>query len=239
MKTFEKNLHSVSRAAAYRRGCKSPGKVSSWSIAPLRYFPVETKIRFFYPIHTLNHWKELSGVLGCLSCWRLQCRFPAEAAPIYTMHEALMGYCPWGWEMRPVNWIYSLWRHCPQLVLSTATKSSPLGYFSRLLQEVSNWPHFLWGLTLLHAELRSTAGLLCPSPFICGTNLMTLCLMVWDSLVLSADPMHFYLFHLHFLFRSTLFPLFLPSMGWLGGVGVFRLIESINILSQHCTADFS
>ena len=35
------------------------------------------------------------------------------AAPIYTMHEALRGYCPWGSVVRPVNWIYRLWRHCP------------------------------------------------------------------------------------------------------------------------------
>ena len=25
----------------------------------------------------------------------------------------LRGYCPWGWGVRPVNWIYRLWRHCP------------------------------------------------------------------------------------------------------------------------------
>ena len=35
------------------------------------------------------------------------------SALIYTMHEALRGYCPWGWGVRPVNWIYRLWRHCP------------------------------------------------------------------------------------------------------------------------------
>ena len=27
---------------------------------------------------------------------------------------------------------------------STATRSSPLGYFSKLLQVVDNWPHILW-----------------------------------------------------------------------------------------------
>ena len=37
----------------------------------------------------------------------------AKTAPIYTMPEALMGYCPWGWGVRPVNWIYRLWRYCP------------------------------------------------------------------------------------------------------------------------------
>ena len=28
---------------------------------------------------------------------------PAEVALIYTMHEALRRYCPWGWGVRPVN----------------------------------------------------------------------------------------------------------------------------------------
>ena len=49
----------------------------------------------------------------------------AEASPIETwsyyktlrqgheLHEALMGYCPWGWGVRPVDWIYGLWRHIP------------------------------------------------------------------------------------------------------------------------------
>ena len=31
-----------------------------------------------------------------LSGWRLQGRFPAEAAPIYTIHEALRVHYPWG-----------------------------------------------------------------------------------------------------------------------------------------------
>ena len=37
-------------------------------------------------------------------------------APIYTMHEVIWLYCPWGWAV-PVNWIYSLWSHCPKLVV--------------------------------------------------------------------------------------------------------------------------
>ena len=40
------------------------------------------------------------------------CSSPAEVALIYTMHVALRGYCPWGWGVRPVNWIYRLWCHC-------------------------------------------------------------------------------------------------------------------------------
>ena len=33
---------------------------------------------------------------------------PVEVALIYTMHEALRGYCPLRWGVRPVNWIYHL-----------------------------------------------------------------------------------------------------------------------------------
>ena len=80
---------------------------------------------------------------GYLACWRLQDRFPAETALIYTMHEAFRGYCPWGLGVRPVIWT-SLTplsvADCP----STATRSSPLGYFSRLLRVAHNWRHILW-----------------------------------------------------------------------------------------------
>ena len=66
------------------------------------------------------------------------------AAPIYTMHEALRGYWPWGWGVRPVNLISDaivrswLW--------STATRCSQFGYFNRFLQVVTvdNLPHILW-----------------------------------------------------------------------------------------------
>ena len=49
----------------------------------------------FYPV-----WPHRQG--DCLACWRLKCRFPAERD--YTdLYEALTGYCPWGWGVRPVN----------------------------------------------------------------------------------------------------------------------------------------
>ena len=67
-----------------------------------------------------------------------------ETVPTYTVHEALRDYFPWGWG-------------CDQSIISTvsdgivrswlwstATRSSPLGYFSGLLQLVDNWPHILW-----------------------------------------------------------------------------------------------
>ena len=55
-----------------------------WVAAEARWFPSLLKVA-----RSINGW--------------------AEAAPIYTTHEALSGYCPWG-PMRPVNWIYHLWR---------------------------------------------------------------------------------------------------------------------------------
>ena len=69
---------------------------------------------------------------------------PAEVALIYTMHESLRGYCPWGWgyDQSIVSTVSDaivrswLWL--------TATRSSPLGCFSTLLKKVNNWPHILW-----------------------------------------------------------------------------------------------
>ena len=61
--------------------------------------------------HSYPEWPHRQG--GCLACCGCTFGFRAEVALIYTMHEALRGYCPWGWGVRPVNWIYRLWRHCP------------------------------------------------------------------------------------------------------------------------------
>ena len=69
----------------------------------------------------------------------------AETAPIYTVHEVLRGYCPWESGGGCCNQLIGptvsdaivhswLWL--------TATRSSPLGYFSRLLQVVIIDPTF-------------------------------------------------------------------------------------------------
>ena len=63
---------------------------------------------------------------------------PAEAALIYTMHEALKRYCPQGWGYdQPIGSTVSdaivrswLW--------STAARRYPLGCFSRLQQVGDN-----------------------------------------------------------------------------------------------------
>ena len=65
---------------------------------------------------------------------------PAEVALIYTVHVALRGYCPahegGGWDQSILSTVSDaivnswLWL--------TATRSSPLGCFSTLLQVVDN-----------------------------------------------------------------------------------------------------
>ena len=75
---------------------------------------------------------------------RLQGRFPAEAALIYTIHEALrvtahegeVGHKSIGSTVSDAIIGSWLWL--------TATRGSPLGYFSRLVQVVDNCPHILW-----------------------------------------------------------------------------------------------
>ena len=79
---------------------------------------------------------------------------------------------------------------------------------------------------LLVKGLLSIAEALCPSLCLFGTILVTLCLMVWNWLVSRAEPMLSCWHDLLFLFSLLLFYLFLPSIGWLCGVGVFGLIVS-------------
>ena len=78
---------------------------------------------------------------------------------------------------------------------------------------------------LLVLGLLSIAEALCPSLCLFGTILVTLCLMVWDWLVSRAESMLSCWHDLLFLFCLLLFHLFLPSMGWLCGVGVLGPIE--------------
>ena len=73
--------------------------------------------------------------------------------------------------------------------------------------------------------LLSIAEPLCHNRCLFGTILVTLCLMAWDWRVSRAEPMLFCWHDLLFPFCHQLFYLFLPSMGWMYGVGVFGLIE--------------
>ena len=79
---------------------------------------------------------------------------------------------------------------------------------------------------LLVVGLLSIAEAMCPSLCLFGMILVTLCLMVWDWRVSRAEPMLSCWHDLLFRFCLLLFYLFLPSMGWLCGVGVFGLIVS-------------
>ena len=78
---------------------------------------------------------------------------------------------------------------------------------------------------LLVVGLLSIAEALCPSLYLFGTILVTLCLMVWDWRVSRAEPMLCCWHDMLFLFCLLLFYICFPSMGWLCGVGVFGLIE--------------
>ena len=65
--------------------------------------PIVKKVRLY----------TLSGGIGKVVAAAGARSIRAEVALIYTMDEALRGYCQWRWGVRPVNWIYRLWGHCP------------------------------------------------------------------------------------------------------------------------------
>ena len=72
-------------------------------------------------------------------------------------------------------------------------------------------------MILLAVELLSNTGPLCPSQCLFGTILVTVCLMVWDCLVLRTDPMLSCCPDLLLLFVSYYFLFFfLPRVGCLG-----------------------
>ena len=57
------------------------------------------------------------GKVGCLACWRLQsCKIESRLWRSYTdLYYArdAQRVLPNRVEVRPANWIYRLWRHCP------------------------------------------------------------------------------------------------------------------------------
>ena len=85
--------------------------------------------------------------VGLAYTWK-RVRAPVVAASLAIcrprLHRAIRGaqrLCPWGWGVRPVNWIY----HCPSLVVVDCNQEFPIWcYFSILLQVVDNRPHILW-----------------------------------------------------------------------------------------------
>ena len=80
----------------------------------------------------------------------------------------------------------------------------------------------------------------CPSRCLFGMILVILCSMVWDWRASRAEPMLSCWHDLLFLFCLLLFYLFLPSMGWLCGVGVFGLIDcSHSLPALHSWLQFN
>ena len=76
-----------------------------------------------------------------------------------------------------------------------------------------------------YAQPRSTAGLLFPCKYLCGTILLTPYSMVWDWRVSSAGPLRLYWLTARSLFVSNCFIFsFFHLMGWYCGVGVIELI---------------
>ena len=93
-------------------------------------------------------------------------------------------------------------------------------------------------LRLLAVELLSIAGPLCHAQHRYETILVTLCLMVWDWRVLRAEPTPTCWPNLFFLCLQL--SQFLPSTGWLCGVGVLGLIGCSHSLSAlHCRLFFN
>ena len=86
-------------------------------------------------------WPHRQG--GCLACWNRCSLSWAETAPIYTMLEALGG----GTAHEGRGCDQSIGSSISDAIVrnwlwSTETSSSPLGYFSRLLQVVGNCQTF-------------------------------------------------------------------------------------------------
>ena len=109
-----------------------------WVIFEIKFIKLLLISFAIYP-----EWPHRQG--GCLAWWSCKARsipYWAETAPIY-MHEALKGYFTWGWgcDQSIGSTVSDPIVH--SLLWSTATRSSPLGYFSILLQVVDNWPHIL------------------------------------------------------------------------------------------------
>ena len=95
----------------------------------------------------------------------------------------------------------------------------------RLVLLVMPWLLISTRSSLLVVGLLNIAEALCPSLCLFRTILVILCLMVWDWRVSRAEPMLSHWHDLLFVFCLLLLYVFLPSMGWLCGVGVFGLIE--------------
>ena len=104
-KTINERTYKGILIWSHRNQGEEIGDVIKVKFSMTRSLPVEN----LPPIYTLSGRIGLRWLPRML---RLHVRF-RWGALIYAIHEALRGYCPWRWGVRPVNWIYRLWRHCP------------------------------------------------------------------------------------------------------------------------------
>ena len=127
------------------------------------------------------------------------------------------------------------------LYVHTKSRAPSLLYMSRMWRCVLHvvlWSHISTLMRLLAAEPHSTAGLLFPFQYLCGTILVTPNSMVWGWQVSRAGPMTFYFPWCSLLFCLLQFSLSLLSFyglvlwGW--GLRTDRVLIT---LSQPCTAN--
>ena len=90
--------------------------------------------------------------------------------------------------------IVDLWQYyvcciCPGATLCTLVM---VPYLCQSVSHAAFWWHIGILMRLLAAETRSTAGLLFPSRYLCGTILLTLYSMLWNWRVLRDWQMFFF-----------------------------------------------
>ena len=112
--------------------------------------------------------------------------------------------------------IIDLWRYYVCCTISGVTRSTLfmvlyLCRMCRCMLDAVLWLHMCAFMSLLTAELRSTAGLLFSYQYLCGTIFVTPYSMGWDWWVSRPVPLPFYWPSCSLYFRLLLFSLSLPS----------------------------
>ena len=208
--TFEKHLRSVSSAAAQRLGIMR----KSWQVFNDRSLLLGSFWSFVLPV------LEYCSVVWC----------SAADAHLKLLDRVVRGAGFLAGGVLDCNLSHR--RYVAELCMLFKIKSNPMHPLSCALP----LPYVPACVTrgALDAYRHSFAPPRCRTsqyrrtflPYRClfGTILETLCLMVWDWRVSRVEPMLSCRHDLLFLWCLLLFYFFLPSMGWLYGVGVFGLI---------------
>ena len=210
--TFEKHLRSVSSAAAQRLGIM----IKSWQV----FHDRSLILRSF--------WSFVLPVLEC--CSAVWCSSAADSH-LKLLDRVVRSAVFLAGAVLDCNLAHR--RSVAELCMLFKIKNNPMHPLSGALPlpyVPGMFLMVLWLLIgtrspLLVVGLLSIAESLCPSRCLFGTILVTLCLMVWNWRVSRAEPMLSCWHNLLFIFCLLLFYLlFLPSMGWLCGVGIFWLM---------------